>query len=195
MLSFGDDQGTFRHVFAFFSLIATIRMYYRSLELAIQQSECSMVTEIQKWNSFTQNNSILESTIVNYCWDSTVLTSIWTFQSRLETTICGTRVSFRRPFTPNWLFVSMLPRTCWVGWDPQTDFAPGCGKSYARHRQRSPQFMHNSKCTILLPMSMWRACCGVCSFIVCSFTTTALGRCIAQLLFGVRVLVCWSAEK
>jgi len=54
------------------------------------------------------------------------LAVIWSFQTHLETIICGTQVSFRRPFTLNSPFLSKLPRTDWVG-VPKLNLSPGAG--------------------------------------------------------------------
>jgi len=53
--------------------------------------------------------------------------AIWSFQSGLEITTSGARVSFRHPFTPNPLFASMLSMN-WLGGGAQTGFVSGRGK-------------------------------------------------------------------
>jgi len=52
------------------------------------------------------------------------VTVIWNFQTSLETNICEARLSFRRPFTPNSFFASVLPRTDWMG-APKLTLSPG----------------------------------------------------------------------
>jgi len=52
----------------------------------------------------------------------------WSYQTYLETAKCGSRVSFRRPFTPNSSFAYVLPRTGWVGAAKLT-LSPGAGST------------------------------------------------------------------
>jgi len=47
-------------------------------------------------------------------------------KNHVETTKCGTRVRFRRPFTPTSLFASMLPRKG-LGGRPKLTFTPDTG--------------------------------------------------------------------
>ena len=54
------------------------------------------------------------------------ITVIWSLLTRRETTICGTWVSFRHPFTPNSLFASVLAWTSWVG-APKLTLSPRTG--------------------------------------------------------------------
>jgi len=47
MQIFAGDHGTFSQFLRILSLVATIQMYYD--DAAIQQFECSIVTEISNW--------------------------------------------------------------------------------------------------------------------------------------------------
>jgi len=54
------------------------------------------------------------------------ITVIWSYQTSLETAICGAWVSFRRPFTPN--IVRIYAATNGLGGGAQIDFVPERGK-------------------------------------------------------------------
>ena len=54
------------------------------------------------------------------------VTVIWNFRTSLETNLFGPHLSFRRPFTPNSFFGSMLPRPDWVG-VPKLTLSQGAG--------------------------------------------------------------------
>jgi len=61
------------------------------------------------------------------------LTVIRNFQTGLETTIFETEVGFLRPFNPNSLYSSTLPRTGWVV-SPKPTLCPSAGNPrYVRH--------------------------------------------------------------
>ena len=81
--------------------------------------ECSIVTEITKWDSFTRNDS------VNGFQDSKVLTSQPDEAFRPQTPLCGARVSFRRPFTPSSLFAHSA--TNGLGGAPKLTVSPCAG--------------------------------------------------------------------
>ena len=80
------------------------------------------------------------------------VTVIWSFQTGLETTTCGVRVSFRRPFAPNSFIASMLPLTSWVG-GAQT-LSPGGGNPrYATactYDQNQKSFSTNPSTSLLV---------------------------------------------
>ena len=105
--SYRSSDAWFLH---FFKLLVKIRI----------TAICNVATE-QFWNrdrNFKWRIASRETIDSTVDWFPRLkdpdVTTIWRFQTGLRTATYGGEVSFRRPYIPNFLFASILPRMVWV---------------------------------------------------------------------------------